>query len=387
MKSSVHILALCLVFAAGLMLLSCSGAAVKKAETDAARDRYMSGMQKLEADDLKAAEGDFKKSVELDGKSPFGLTGLAFLEMRRTNYKQALEHVKQALKRDESFPDAHAVKGYILSVRQRGGHWMQDALQSFDRALALDPDNEKALFFLAECHLKAQHYEEAQKFYSMVAARDGMFAVRAKARDSLLSRILDVYPLTESCSNIALDDRIDKTDLVMLLIDEFNLVDRLKRHRSDIFGKLYNDDLTIAVRNFKSPPDIGGHRGGHEITWVVPLHLAGVDVMPNGYFFPDMILTRAQLAVTVQDILVLFLNDPDIATKHMGTISRFPDVRTDFYAFNAVMLCVDEGIMIVNDDTGDFRPSESVSGIEAIEMLRKLKTVLDAYSSAGNEDE
>jgi hypothetical protein len=199
----------------------------------------------------------------------------------------------------------------------------------------------------------------------------------ARERAALVERIQKIVPVTESCGYIVFDDAIDRTDLAMLLEDELCLRKRLNVLRPDIFSKYYNSDMSAVAGGPHIPSDINNHRGRGQITAVIPLGLSGVDIFPNGFFYPDRVLTRAQFAMNIQDVLILLLGDPDIATRHVGAISRFTDVRTDFYAFNAVTLCVEEGIMVMNEDSGSFKPTATVSGIEAFETIRRLARKLD----------
>ncbi len=359
-------------------VLSCSAPFVDEAGREAARDHYLSGMQKFIAGDIKAAEEDFNRSSTLDQRSPYGWTGLAFLETTRANYRQALKHIGRALKYDDACAEAHAVKGNIFAVRKKGDNWYREALGEFDLALAIDPENERALFFLAECHLKARVYDGTNDLYSRVAGKKGSYASRARERAALVERIQKIAPVTESCGYIVLDDAIDRTDLAMLLEDEFCLRKRLSVLRPDIFSKFYNADMSAVAGGPRSPSDINGHRGRGQIAAIMPLGLSGVDLFPNGFFYPDRVLTRAQLAMNIQDVLMLLLGDSDIATRHVGAISRFTDVRTDFYAFNAVTLCVEEGIMEMDENAGSFKPAATVSGIEAFETIRRLARKLDS---------
>jgi hypothetical protein len=80
--------------------------------------------------------------------------------------------------------------------------------------------------------------------------------------------------------------------------------------------------------------------------------------------------------MVIQGILELLNNDQTIATRYIGTDSGFPDVRPDYYAFNAIMLCIKQDIIEANTATGEFNPGNPVSGIDVIISLKNLETVL-----------
>jgi len=385
MKNSVSFVLTALVLTM-VFAISCSRTVVKpESDIDTPRDHYLSGMQKLDAESLEDAEKDFNRAVELDPSSPFGYTGLAYLEVLRGNYRQALKHVKKAVKNDKSFADAHAAGGYAVTARKRGKNWFADAEKYFGRALEIDPGNERALFYRAGCLLKAQYYDDAAKTFKLVVDKNGMYARRARGRLSLANRILKVTPIVRSCAYIVLDESIDRADLGVLLEDLMRIRIHVRHYRPRLFSEFYTDDLTLVDRSVRMPPDINNHVGKKQIHVILPLAVEGVSVFPNGYYYPDKIVTREQFAVTVQSILALLRNDPDLATRYYGSASVFPDVRTDFYAYNAISLCVNEGLMDVDPHTGDFRPHATVSGIDAVEMLRRLEKAITADNAGSNE--
>lgn len=356
--------------------IACSKTVVKESDVDTPKERYLSGMQKLDNNDLKKSEEDFLRAIELDKKSPFGYTGMAFLELQRTNYNTALKYVKKALKYDKNFSDAYAARGYILTVIKDGDKWFNEAVEPLKKALTLDPENERAMFFLAECLLKAKKYEEAQNLYVKVAEKQDSFAVKAGERKTLMGKLMKASPVSVRGGYIALDDKIDRSDLCILLIDELQLKELLKKFRPMAFAELYNENLTLKKRGGKNPPDVNGHRAKDWIVDIIPLHLAGINVFPNGYYYPDRLLTRAQIATVMQEIIVKIKDDPSLSTMYIGSESRFPDVRGDYYAFNAITLCVEKGIMETDSKTGVFDAESTVSGVEAVTMIRALERYL-----------
>jgi hypothetical protein len=74
----------------------------------------------------------------------------------------------------------------------------------------------------------------------------------------------------------------------------------------------------------------------------------------------------------VEDILIAILGDQSLSTKHIGSQSRFPDVNSSHPAYNAICNAVDKGIMEA-DIKGTFGPDQSVSGPDALLVIRKIK--------------
>ncbi len=98
--------------------------------------------------------------------------------------------------------------------------------------------------------------------------------------------------------------------------------------------------------------------------------------MPDNTFRPEKPLTRASYARVNQGILDLITADQGLSTRYVGEESRFPDVRGDSYAYNAIAVSVERGIMSADRITGRFRPDETVSGAEALLMIRELQNAV-----------
>ena len=59
-------------------------------------------------------------------------------------------------------------------------------------------------------------------------------------------------------------------------------------------------------------------------------------------------------------------------TAFVGNTSPFPDVPSDHYAFNSVLVCTTRNLLAADLD-GAFRPDDLVSGAECLLTLRQLK--------------
>jgi hypothetical protein len=102
----------------------------------------------------------------------------------------------------------------------------------------------------------------------------------------------------------------------------------------------------------------------------------GFEPLPDGTFRGADPMTRAQYARVIEGILVLLHAEPGLATRYVGESSRFPDVVSDHFAYNAIALSVDRGIMTPDRVTGRFRPQDPVSGAEALVILRDLQNAV-----------
>jgi hypothetical protein len=70
--------------------------------------------------------------------------------------------------------------------------------------------------------------------------------------------------------------------------------------------------------------------------------------------------------------------DQKVATKFIGSPSPFPDLRSDLPYYNAVMVSTTRGIMETKDmATGEFDSMGSVSGADALLIIRRLGAVIN----------
>jgi len=112
------------------------------------------------------------------------------------------------------------------------------------------------------------------------------------------------------------------------------------------------------------------------IDTVLKLHVRGLEAGPNHKFEPDKLITRAEFALMLEDILIKVSGDDKLATKYVGSPSLFPDVRSDYYAFNAIMVVTSRGFIEADKATGEFKPNDPVSGADALLSIREFKNQL-----------
>jgi hypothetical protein len=78
----------------------------------------------------------------------------------------------------------------------------------------------------------------------------------------------------------------------------------------------------------------------------------------------------------LEDILIKVNGDEKLATKYLGAVTTFPDVRNDQYYFNAAMTATTRGYLEADKATGEFRPGDPVSGADALLTIRTFKDQL-----------
>jgi len=358
-----------------IILFGCSESVKKESSVDTPKNHYKIGMQKLEMKDLKTAETEFLRAVELDKDSPMGYTGLAFIELSRSNYKIALKHANKAIKKDLNFIDAYIAKGQIITSHKHGNKWFTEALKPFKKALSLEPENEKALFYLADCYDKAEKYEQALEYYSKTSAINGAFAEQVNKRIAFIKKMMQVEPLSDKGKIIARRDKINRADLCILLIEELKLKNLLKSNRPELFEKIFRENFTLRTKKVNVKSEVENNKSKEWILEIIQIDIPFLDFYPDGNFYPDRLVTKSLFSIIIQGVLVLVTDNPTLSTKYTGLDSQFNDIHPDYYAFNAINLCIEKGIMDFPEN-GDFNPENTISGIDAILMLKAVEDIL-----------
>ena len=123
------------------------------------------------------------------------------------------------------------------------------------------------------------------------------------------------------------------------------------------------------------PTDYQNHTLKHDIEKILILEVRGLEDAPEGVFEPDKKITRGDFSLVIEDIIFRVNGENNLPSQLIGGTSPFKDVNSDYYAYNAILVCTSRGIMSGNLD-GEFRKGDPVSGAEALLILRRLRDQL-----------
>ncbi|MFH1566533.1 MAG: S-layer homology domain-containing protein, partial [Gemmatimonadota bacterium] len=308
--------------------------------------------------------------------------GSALVAMEQGEYHRALQEVEEALHRDRRCADAYIARGRVLTAQGRvlpvdSGAWLPGALEAFRHALRLEPESDPA------------RYHEAMAFYwagTLAAARGALAPIIARNRGELvpaamaqterIQQIERASPGSPRGLDIARRDQLTRAELAVLLVEELKLPELVRQRR--LSG--HPPGFAPPGAGSPTPPDSASDTGASWarpwIETVLRLGVPGLEPMPDGSFAPDEVVTRATYARVNEGILELITGDSSLATRYVGQVSPFPDVRADSYAYNAIALSVARGIMSTDTVTGRFRPDDTVSGAEALLIIRDLQNAV-----------
>ena len=337
-------------------------------------------MRELQNGDLDQADKEFQRAIALDPNFAEGYSGMALVAANRQDFKKAYELADKGIDKNKKSVDAHVIKGRIIAIEMKGEDWIKDAVKEYDKALEINPKSDKALFYKAEAYKNAYMFREAESAFASVIELKGDFAAMANNEWALVQKIQRAAPGTKVGAKIALIDEIDRADLAVLLIEELKLPELLSKKQPKTYDTGFQapDDptkiQTEETLKMAEATDIKDHWANN---WVKQVIDKGVmDVFPDHTFRPDEKINRANYAMVMQNILILVSGDETLATKYVGSQSRFPDVNPTHFAYNAISLMADRGIMNADKITGAFDLNEQVSGADALLIIREFQNAL-----------
>ena len=369
------------VLVAFALLWSCGPKPIKpESVLDTPDNHYNQGMRLLDRGDLDTAESEFTRALAIDPDFAEGFSGLALVAATREDYKTANELANKGINKNKNSVDAWIAKGRVLTMEREGDDWIKTAAKVFDKAIELNPRSGKAYYYKGDAYKDAYMFGAAADEFRKVIELKGDFAEEANAEWEVVQKIERAAPGTKVGAKIALIDEIDRADLAVLLMEELKLMELLDKKRPKEYDTGFKapDDPTqmqaSQVVQMADVTDIDDHWAKNWITDIVKAR--GMDVFPDHTFRPDEKITRANYAMIMQNILLMATGDQTLATKYIGTSSRFPDVNPSHFAYNAICLMVDRGIMQADKMTGAFNMSDRVSGADALLIIRDFQNAM-----------
>ncbi|MBU4463248.1 MAG: S-layer homology domain-containing protein, partial [Proteobacteria bacterium] len=180
---------------------------------------------------------------------------------------------------------------------------------------------------------------------------------------------------------IALVEEITRADVAALFIEELKVDEIFKKRVPKKFDTVFKSpekqlETETSVKILPAT-DIDDHVLKADIDAVIEIGIKGLQPFPDHTYKPYQTITRAEFAMMIEDILIKLTGVDDLATRFIGGVSPFPDLRNDLPYFNAVMICTTRGIMVAKDlATGEFDAIGPVSGADALLSIRLLKSQL-----------
>lgn len=371
--------AICLLV---IMMVGCAPKARKAGGyMDTPQTHCKEGTKYLSDGKFDKAEEEFKLAVSLDQKFAPAYAGLAIVSAHNKNFKEAINLADKAQSLDSKITDGYIAKAMVITMQNEGKpakEWLKDVEKEYDKALKIDPQNSESFFRRGYCYKKAYEFGKASADFKKVLELKKDFTKEADDEWQIVQMIERAAPGTDVGKRIALVEKISRADIAALFVSELQIDKLIEKKRPKHYDTDYKapaDARTMKADSMVSMAavtDINNHWAKNFIMDIVDYKIRGLEPYPDHTFHPDQIVNRGEYAMVVEEAIIAILRDPSLATKHIGSQSRFPDVNPSHPAYNAICNSVDKGVMSA-EMNGEFGADKSVSGPEALLVIRKLK--------------
>ena len=368
----------------GVMMTSCAKPPRKpEAALDTPEHHVFSGNKLLDKGDYAGAQREFDLAIQLDKKYSPAYVGLGLVFGFQNNFEKAFENMKKAKGLAEKPDDK--VTAYVGMIRlysmERKEKWLDKAEDEFDDAIKVNKKSSAAYFYMGKAYKFAFNFDKAGEMFRKVLELNDKYLIEADNEWKVVQKIQRAAPGSLIGKKIALIEEIGRADVAALFVQEL-LLEKLYEKRTP---KRFDTGYQAPTKKFeadrivKAEPatDIQNHVLRTDVEAILRVGVRGLEPSPDHKFLPNEKVTRAAYALMIEDILIKVSGDEKLATKFIGSKSPFPDLRNDLPYFNAVMVMTSRGIMEAKDlTTGEFSPIGTVSGADALLVIRKLKDEL-----------
>jgi tetratricopeptide (TPR) repeat protein len=395
-------------------------------------DRHMQAWQRLQSGDLRGAERDFRW---VTGRSPAYFpseTGLGYVALARSDFKQALQHFELGLAVSPRYapalvgrgdallglgrtadavasyedaltanPSLTDLRGRIDSLRfkaledqvavaraARDAGRLDEATAAYTRAIAAAPESGFLYRELAAVEQRtgknAEALEHARKAMSLdpsdarahVIAGEVLEAQRQYAQAiAEYEAAAAIEPSADITSRIEAAHR--RADLAALPPEYHAIASDPAITRgalAALIGVRMEDLLQQSTQ--RPAPVMTDTQESWAAPWIASVVRAGImDPFPNHTFQPSALIRRADLAVALSRLLRIAAADrPGVLARWTEDRPRLADVPPSHLVYPAAALTIAAGVLTpVQDDA--FAPGRMVNGAEAIEALDRVEAV------------
>ena len=376
-----------IIFAVAILTAGLFGCETKVTPPTSVMDtpeyHYKNGLRYLDRDQVDEAMKSFDRAVALAPESPLGYIGKGLAFGKKGDFKAAFENMETAQDYEKTGIESNIGMIRLLSM-QRGEDWLKNSEKEFKAARDKDPNSAPLHYYMGLPYKVSFDFDKAADMFRRVLDMNKEYTTEANAEWAVIQKIQRAAPGSQIGKQIALIDKIDRADVAALFVQEMDIEKLFTKRGPKTYDTAFKAPTeatatkmtTETVIKMEPATDIKDHALKPSIDTVLQLQVRGLEPGPNHTFAPDKLITKAEFALMLEDILIKVSGDEKLATKYVGAPSLFPDVRTDNYAFNAIMVVTSRGFIEADKATGEFRPGDAVSGADALLAIREFKNQL-----------
>ncbi|MCG8531436.1 MAG: S-layer homology domain-containing protein [Desulfovibrionales bacterium] len=394
MKQSLTIIA---VLCVALLVGCASKHALPVSPEDNPSNHFVQGMNLIDHKQWDTAAQRFDRALALNPDYAPAMAGKALILAHSTesmpNDHKALEMERIHSLLSDGYSTAEndterflvATTAIRVETQAQGKNWLSSAERWYAKRNRLPNISEKNLLYyeartaidymMAKAQFAAGKYQQTKTLLTLVindkTTRWHHTAGKLFAKTHKIERAIAHNTISNVSKAIATKDAITRADVAVLLVNELKL------------DYLFTKRLTLTEKKTPDyvPADIVNHPLKEEILSVFSWHVRGLEPQFDTsthaqLFYPSAAITRQEMALALEDLLIKITQDESLATKFIGQEnSPFPDVEPTQAAYNAIMNAVTRNLM-ENDLTGAFRPTKHMDGAELLLAVVRLRNAL-----------
>ena len=314
------------------------------------------------------AEREFNASLELSPQYGPALAGMAVIRARQGHDKLALHLLRQALTyaatpENQALIYAAAIRMYT-ELKSKG--WLDAALNSFNRATRLNPKSMEAYYFMGLAYKESYNFQDAERMFDQALEVPGPYRRNAFHQAHLVRIIAEYPPQTMVGKKTSLLDRINRAEAAAVLVGELGLEKLIP----------IPETPTPDIKDVEDQP----YRRSIEI--VARAGIKGLEPDSRGYFHPDEPVSRAELAVMAETIIIRATGRKDLGVLLADREPPFYDIGKSSPYYNAALLAVTWGIMDASPSNAqEFDPLGTVSGADVLRVVYKVRDRIDTIDA------
>jgi len=379
-----HMMRMFMVMIIGAFVISCGPEARKPtSQLDTPEHHVSTGLSLLKQARYIDASREFDLALELSPKFSMAHGGSGLAKAYQGDMKGAFEAMDKAWKyaktdEEKTFAQVGYIRLHTMN-REDNKKWLDKARDAFDTAVLIDPKSAAAYYYMGVAYKYGLDFSLSGQMFTKVLDLKTDYLKEADAEWNLVQKIQRAMPGTLTGKKIAIVESISRADAAALFMEELRIDILYKKRTPKTFDTSFMDPEKFKAKKDSriTATDLDKHPLKADIEGILNLGVRGLENYPDNAFHPDELITRGQYAMMLEDIMIKVTGDDKLATKFIGSTSPFPDLRSDLPYFNAVMVVTSRGIMEAKDfTTGEFAPLASVSGADALLVIKKIKEEL-----------
>jgi len=394
MNSKIRIFSIFIVVVFTISIFGCGPKPIKEESVlDTPENHFSRGMVEFDRGNLDKAMAEFDRAKALNPEYAEAYSGMALVYAKKAQqtkdskmseelFSKAYDFADKGIDKNDQSIDVHIIKGRVITMERKGDDWVKKAVKSFEKATKINPKSDKAWYYMGITYKEGFEFGEAVNAFRKVVELKGQYAEDANKEWELVQKIERAKPGTKVGAKVALIQEIDRADLSVLLMEELKLAELIEKKRPKVYDTSFKapDDPSkmeaTKVVGMEAATDVSAHWAASWVNDIIKLNVGGLEAFPDHTFKPDEPITRANYAKVMESIMIMVTGDESLATKFIGEASQFPDVRSSHYAYNAITLMVNRGIMKADKFSGEFRLNEHMSGADALLAIRDFQNAL-----------